>query len=85
MIKHKALNGILGLDPEVRNGYQQVTVRFTVKGDAPAHKLRELLEQSRARSAVYDVITNGVPVAVEVDAGDARGWCLDDSQQAGTR
>jgi len=34
------LNGILGLDPEVRNGYQNVTVRFTVKGDASAEKLR---------------------------------------------
>ena len=61
------LNGILGLNPEVRNGYQQLTVRFTIKGDAPAEKLRELLEQSRARSAVYDVITNGVPVTIEVD------------------
>ena len=61
------LNGILGLDPEVRNGYQQLTVRFTIKGDAPAEKLRELLDQSRARSAVYDVITNGVPVTIEVD------------------
>jgi len=61
------LNGILGLNPAVRNGYQQITVRFTVKGDAPAGKLRELVDQSRARSAVYDVITNGVPVTIEVD------------------
>ena len=61
------LNGILGLNPAVRNGYQQITVRFTIKGDAPADKLRELLEQSRARSAVYDVITNQVPVTIEVD------------------
>jgi uncharacterized OsmC-like protein len=61
------LNGILGLDPEVRNGYQQITVRFTIKGDAPAHKLRELVEQSRARSAVYDIITNQVPVTIQVD------------------
>jgi uncharacterized OsmC-like protein len=61
------LNGILGLNPEVRNGYQQITVRFTIKGDAPAEQLRELLDQSRARSAVYDVITNGVPVTIEVD------------------
>jgi len=61
------LNGILGLDPEVRNGYQQITVRFTITGDAPADKLRELLDQSRARSAVYDVITNGVPVTIQVD------------------
>ena len=61
------LNGILGLNPDVRNGYQKITVRFTVKGDAPAEKLRELVEQSRARSAVFDVITNGVPVTIEVD------------------
>jgi uncharacterized OsmC-like protein len=61
------LNGILGLDPQVRNGYQQLTVRFTVKGDAPAETLRELMEQSRARSAVFDVITNRVPVTIQVD------------------
>ena len=56
-----------GLDPEVRNGYQNITVRFSIKGDAPAEKLRQLLEQSQARSAVFDVITNGVPVAIEID------------------
>jgi uncharacterized OsmC-like protein len=61
------LNGILGLNPGVRNGYERITVRFTVKGDAPAEKLREIVEQSRARSAVYDVITNQVPVTIEVD------------------
>ena len=60
------LNGILGLNPEVRNGYQHIDVRFTVKGDAPAEKLRALVEQSRARSAVYDVITNQVPVTIQV-------------------
>jgi hypothetical protein len=63
------LNGILGLNPEVRNGYQNVGVRFTVKGDAPAEVLKSLVEQSRSRSAVFDVITNGVPVSIEVDAG----------------
>lgn len=61
------LNGILGLDPAVRNGYERITVRFTVKGDAPAEKLRQLAEQSKARSAVYDILTNGVPVSIEVD------------------
>jgi uncharacterized OsmC-like protein len=61
------LNGILGLNPAVRNGYEKITVRFTIKGDAPAGQLRELVDQSRARSAVYDVITNGVPVTIEVD------------------
>jgi uncharacterized OsmC-like protein len=61
------LNGILGLDPKVRNGYQSIDVRFTVKGDAPAAKLREIVEQSRARSAVFDIITNQVPVTIEVE------------------
>jgi uncharacterized OsmC-like protein len=61
------LNGILGLAPDVRNGYERITVRFTIKGDAPAEKLREIVDQSRARSAVFDVITNGVPVNIEVD------------------
>ncbi len=60
------LNGILGLNPDVRNGYQNIAVRFTVKGDAPAETLREIVEQSRARSAVFDVITNQVPVSIEV-------------------
>src|SRR5438067_2079235 len=63
------LNGILGLDPNVRNGYEKITVRFTVKGDAPAEKLRQLVEQSRARSAVYDIVTNQVPVTIEVVTG----------------
>jgi uncharacterized OsmC-like protein len=61
------LNGILGLQP-VRNGYEQVRIRFEVKGDASPEVLESIVEQSRARSAVYDVITNGVPVAIEVAA-----------------
>ncbi len=60
------LNGVLGLQP-VRNGYEQVTVSFVVKGDAPDEVLREIVEQSRQRSAVYDVITNGVPVDIDVE------------------
>jgi uncharacterized OsmC-like protein len=62
------LNGILGLNPDVRNGYEKITVHFRVKGDAPAEVLRALVEQSRARSAVFDIITNQVPVTIEVDA-----------------
>ena len=62
------LNGILGLDPDVRNGFEQIRVSFTVKGDAPPEKLRALVEQSRARSAVFDIVTNGVPVTIDVDA-----------------
>jgi uncharacterized OsmC-like protein len=60
------LLGILGLSPEARNGYKQIRVHFTVAGDAPPEKLRALVERSQARSAVYDVITNSVPIDVEV-------------------
>lgn len=42
-------------------------MKFTVKGDASPEVLRDLVEQSRSRSAVYDVITNGVPVVIDVD------------------
>jgi len=62
------LNGILGLDPTVRNGFERIKVSFDVKGDAAAEKLRSLVEQSRARSAVFDIITNAVPVSIEVNA-----------------
>jgi uncharacterized OsmC-like protein len=65
------LLGILGLsDGSVRNGYQGIRVSFNVSGDAPAEVLEALVEQSRRRSAVYDVVTNGVPVSIDVNASD---------------
>jgi uncharacterized OsmC-like protein len=59
------LLGILGLSDEVRNGYEQIKVSFNVRGDDP-EKLRTVVEQSRRRSAVFDVLTNGVPVSIQV-------------------
>jgi uncharacterized OsmC-like protein len=59
------LQGILGLSADVRNGYQQVRVTFRIEGDAPPETLRRIVEQSRARSAVFDVLANGVDVTVE--------------------
>jgi uncharacterized OsmC-like protein len=63
------LQGILGLSGDVRNGYQQVRVNFSIDADAPAETIRGIVAQSQARSAVFDVMTNGVPVSVEVGAG----------------
>jgi uncharacterized OsmC-like protein len=63
------LLGILGLSDQVRNGYQGIRVRFQISGDAPDEVLRGLVEQSRSRSAVYDVLSNGVPVSVDVTTG----------------
>ena len=62
------LRGILGLSDKVRNGYQRISISFEIAGDAPPEKLREIVEQSRARSAVFDVLTNGVPVDITVNA-----------------
>jgi uncharacterized OsmC-like protein len=62
------LRGLLGISDDVRNGYSGIRVSFKVKGDADAEKLRQVVAQSQARSAVYDVLTHGVPVTVEVDA-----------------
>ena len=63
------LLGIFGLgNGEVRNGYQGIKVSFNLEGDDP-DKLRKVVEQSTARSAVYYSVTTGVPVAIEVEAG----------------
>jgi uncharacterized OsmC-like protein len=62
------LRGILGLSGIVRNGYERIRISVTIAGDAPPEKLREIVEQSRARSAVFDVLTNGVPVDVSINA-----------------
>jgi uncharacterized OsmC-like protein len=63
------VQGILGLSKSVRNGYERMRVSFRIAGDAPTEKLREIVAQSQARSAVYDVLTRGVPIEIAVDAG----------------
>jgi uncharacterized OsmC-like protein len=63
------VRGCLGVDAGPRNGFERISVRFAVAGDAPQEKLREIVERAKARSAVYDMVTNGVPVAVDVTAG----------------
>ena len=62
------VRGALGVADELRNGFERIRVTFRVKGDAPAEKLREVVERAQARSAVFDMVTNGVPVDVEVVA-----------------
>jgi uncharacterized OsmC-like protein len=64
------LLGIFGMsDGSVRNGYEQIKVTFNIEGDADDETLRSLVEQSRRRSAVYDVLTNGTPVVIDVVTG----------------
>ena len=58
------VRGILGIDPDVRNGFQQVEVEVDVEGDAPRESLDALIAASTKRSAVFDILTN--PTAVSV-------------------
>jgi uncharacterized OsmC-like protein len=59
------LNGIFGLS-NARNGFQRIRASFTIDGDAPPEKLRAIVEQAQARSAVFDVLAHGVPVDVTI-------------------
>jgi uncharacterized OsmC-like protein len=61
--------GILGLSKDVRNGYQGIRATYTIKGDAPAETLRAIVEQAKARSAVFDTLANPVPVEIGIVAG----------------
>lgn len=62
------LLGVLAIDEGVRNGYQSIRASFRIKGNASEDDLKALLPRSQARSAVYDVLTNGVPVDLDVEA-----------------
>jgi len=65
------LLGILGISGEVRNGYRQIRVSFEIEGDASPEELAALVEQSRRRSAVYDVLVNGTDVVIDVTTPSA--------------
>jgi uncharacterized OsmC-like protein len=58
--------GILGGDPEVRNGFNEVNVKFHIDADATPEEIEALLAQSQKRSAVFDALTNPTPVKVSV-------------------
>jgi uncharacterized OsmC-like protein len=60
------IRGILGMDSDVRMGYDDIKVKFKIDADAPKKEIEAIVAQSQKRSAVYDVITNPVNVSVEV-------------------
>ena len=60
------LQGILGIDSDVRNGFNSITVRYTIDADASPEDIAALVAQSQKRSAVFDIITNPTNVHVEV-------------------
>ena len=61
------IQGILGIDNDVRNGFDGIKVTYDIDADATPDEIRAVVAQSQKRSAVYDVITNPTNVTVEVN------------------
>ena len=61
------IRGILGVDPEVRNGFSRIKVSYNIDADASPEDIKALVAQSQKRSAVYDIVTNPTNVVVEVN------------------
>ncbi|MFP6744282.1 MAG: OsmC family protein [Alphaproteobacteria bacterium] len=61
------LQGILGIDSDVRNGFDGITVSYAIDADADQASLKALVAQSQKRSAVYDIVTNPTNVTVNVN------------------
>ncbi len=62
------LHGILGIDPEVRNGFSAIRVTYDIDAEASTEDIEALVAQSQKRSAVFDVITNPTNVFVTVNS-----------------
>jgi uncharacterized OsmC-like protein len=60
------IQGILGIDSDVRNGFEAIKVSYKVDADATADEIKALVAQSQKRSAVFDIVTNPTNVTVEV-------------------
>ncbi len=60
------LHGILGADPDVRNGFSGVSVSYEIDADATPDEIRAIVAQSQKRSAVFDIVTNPTDVTVTV-------------------
>jgi uncharacterized OsmC-like protein len=60
------IRGILGMDEDVRNGFDGIKVSYKIDADASAADIKAIVAQSQKRSAVYDIITNPTNITVEV-------------------
>ena len=60
------IQGILGIDSDVRNGFDGINVSYEIDADADREDIEALVAQSQKRSAVYDIITNPTNVSVNV-------------------
>jgi uncharacterized OsmC-like protein len=61
------IQGILGIDADIRNGFNSITVSYQIDADASEEDIAAVVAQSQKRSAVFDIITNPTNVFVEVN------------------
>ena len=61
------LHGFLGLNENIRNGYEKIKVEFKIKADAPKEKLQELVQLAQKRSPVFDIVSHPTPVEVSLE------------------
>jgi uncharacterized OsmC-like protein len=61
------IQGILGIDSDVRNGFDGIKVTYNIDADATPEDIEALVAQSQKRSAVYDIVTNPTNVTVKVN------------------
>src|SRR5579863_4093387 len=61
------IQGILGADSDIRNGYNGIRVSYDIDADAKREDIEALVAQSQKRSAVYDIVTNPTNVTVVVN------------------
>ncbi|MDX1482885.1 MAG: OsmC family protein [Alphaproteobacteria bacterium] len=61
------IQGILGIDPDVRNGFSGIKVSYKIDADAGEDEIKSLVAQSQKRSAVYDIVANPTSITVEVN------------------
>lgn len=61
------VQGILGIDQDVRNGFDGIKVKYQIDADATPDEIKALVAQSQKRSAVFDIVTNPTVVSVEVN------------------
>ena len=61
------LQGFLGLDPTVRNGYQQIRLKQRIKANVTDAQLKELSSLGPTFSPVFDSIVKGVPISVSAE------------------
>lgn len=61
------VQGVMGVDPEVRNGFSEINVHYDIDADATPDEIEALVAQAQKRSAVFDIVANPTSITVDVN------------------